>query len=45
MKKRFAEERITGSVKGHESGVETGDSRRRLPGDGVSRDAFRNLAQ
>ena len=45
MKKRFTEERIIGSIKEHESGVETGDICRRLPNDGVLSGAFRNLAQ
>ena len=45
MKRRFTEEQIIGSIKEHESGVETGDICRRLPNDGVSKGAFHNLAQ
>ena len=41
----FAEERIIGSAEKHESEVETGDIFLILPGDSVSRGAFRNLAQ
>ena len=33
MKRRLTEERIIGPIKEHESGIETGDSCRRLPGD------------
>ena len=45
MKGRFAEERIIGSIKGHESGVRAVDICRRLPDSSASKGAFHNLAQ
>ena len=45
MSRRFTEEQIISSIKGHESGVGTGGICRRLFDNNASKGAFYNLAQ